>query len=165
MNTTNRLWRYLVLLIILGVALGGLLLARRAIIESSHELSDNKARNEIRSVLDLQVAGWNKGDLEQFMAGYWNSEELTFRSGSKETKGWQATFDRYRKRYQQDGAEMGQLTFDQLEIEVFDRGRALVRGHWKLVMKEKSPEGWFTLELQKFETGWKIVYDHTSSDS
>jgi beta-aspartyl-peptidase (threonine type) len=30
----------------------------------------------IRGVLDAQVAAWNKGDLDGFMAGYWNDDKL-----------------------------------------------------------------------------------------
>ena len=43
------------------------------------------------------------------MAGYWNSPELTFFSGATETQGWQATLERYRKKYQAADSEMGQL--------------------------------------------------------
>src|SRR5437879_12391855 len=58
------------------------------------------SEDAIRAVLDAQVAAWNRGDLEGFMAGYWKSENLTFMSGGTVTHGWQATMDRYRKRYQ-----------------------------------------------------------------
>ena len=50
----------------------------------------------IRNVLKSQVEAWNRHDLERFVTGYWNSPELTFFSGATETKGWQATLDRYR---------------------------------------------------------------------
>ena len=53
----------------------------------------------VRQVLDLQVAAWNRGDLEGYMAGYWKSEQLTFFSGGTVTRGWDATLARYRKRY------------------------------------------------------------------
>jgi len=42
---------------------------------------------------------WNHHDLENFMAGYWKSPDLTF-FGTHKTSGWQATLDRYRKTYQ-----------------------------------------------------------------
>ncbi len=50
----------------------------------------------VKQVLLQQQAAWNRHDLEAFMAGYWNSPELTF-FGAKKTSGWQATLDRYRK--------------------------------------------------------------------
>jgi beta-aspartyl-peptidase (threonine type) len=120
------------------------------------------AEESIRAVLDAQVAAWNRRDLEGFMAGYWHSDELTFMSGDTVTHGWQATFDRYRKRYQAEGKEMGSLTFSNLEIQVFDSDNAMVRGHWKLTMSQETHGGLFTLILRRFPEGWRIVHDHTS---
>ena len=116
----------------------------------------------IRSVLDSQVAAWNKGDLDAFMTGYWKSPELSFFSGGTKTKGWQATLDRYRARYQAEGKEMGKLTFSEVEIELLGPDAAWVRGRWKLVLSEESPGGLYTLIFKKLPEGWRIVHDHTS---
>src|SRR5262249_48250214 len=113
--------------------------------------------------LEDQAAAWNKGDLEGFMAGYLKSDELTFFSGGKVTKGWQATLDNYRKRYQGDGKEMGKLIFSDLDVAVLSPENAIVRGHWKVEMSSKTPEGLFTLWFHKEEAGWRIVHDHTSA--
>ena len=48
----------------------------------------------IRQVLQSQVDAWNRHDVEGFMAGYWNSPNLTFFSGASETRGWQQTLER-----------------------------------------------------------------------
>ena len=125
------------------------------------ELSSSK--DAIHQVLDSQVAAWNKGDLKGFMAGYWKSEKLTFFSGDKIEHGWQATYDRYQKRYQADGKEMGKLTFSELEIEMLGADTAWVRGRWKLVTSKETPGGLFTLVFKKFPEGWRIVHDHTSA--
>src|SRR5271165_3655305 len=69
----------------------------------------------IRQVLQSQVEAWNHHDLEGFMTGYWNSPDLTFFSGATETQGWQPTLERYRKKYQSAGAEMGKLEFSDLQ--------------------------------------------------
>ena len=47
----------------------------------------------IRKVMQAQVDAWNHHDLEGFMAGYWNSPELTFFSGGTVSHGWQAALD------------------------------------------------------------------------
>jgi beta-aspartyl-peptidase (threonine type) len=117
----------------------------------------------IRRVLDDQDAAWNRGDLEGFMAGYRNSPDMTFYSGNAKQQGWQEAFDRYRKRYQAEGKEMGKLTFSELQIDLLGPGVALVRGRWKLVLKEETPEGLFTLIVRRFPEGWRIVHDHTSA--
>jgi ketosteroid isomerase-like protein len=123
--------------------------------------ADDKAA--IRQVLDAQVAAWNRGDLKGFMAGYWNSPELSFSSGKDKTRGWEATYERYRKRYQSEGREMGQLSFNELEIELLGPGSAYVRGRWKLITSKEPLGGLFTLIFKKLPEGWRIVHDHTSS--
>jgi len=118
----------------------------------------------IRQLLDKQVAAWNRHDLEGFMAGYWDSPQLTFFSGGTVTTGWQPTLERYRKRYQAEGREMGTLRFADLRVESLGPGEAFVRGAYELTMSSgKKPHGLFTLVLRKLPEGWRIVHDHTSS--
>ena len=119
---------------------------------------------EIEAVLRQQQAAWNRHDLEAFMAGYWNSQELTF-FGTKKTSGWQATRDRYRQTYQGTGHEMGKLEFSDLKIEPLAADAAFVRGNWKLTLSDgKTPHGLFTLVFRRFPEGWKIVHDHTTQE-
>jgi ketosteroid isomerase-like protein len=130
--------------------------------ESGGYGNDAKA---IERVLRKQQEAWNRHDLEGFMAGYWNSTELTFFSGGKEHDGWQATIDRYLATYSSPGHEMGKLEFSALRVEVLSQDAAYVRGSWRLTMSEgKSPHGLFTLVFHKFPEGWKIVHDHTSTE-
>ena len=118
----------------------------------------------VQRVLTLQQEAWNRHDLEAFMYGYWNSPQLTFFSGARETSGWQPTLDRYRQNYQSSGKEMGKLEFSELSIKPLGRDAAFVRGAWKLTMSDgKTPHGLFTLIFRKFPDGWKIVHDHTSA--
>jgi beta-aspartyl-peptidase (threonine type) len=126
----------------------------------AEEQTTNKA---IRQVLDAQVAAWNKGDLDGFMTGYWKSPKLTFFSGKEKTMGWQATIERYRKKYQSGGQRMGHLSFRDLEIEAFSPRSAWVRGRWKLVRDKDTLTGLFTLILKRMPKGWRIVHDHTSA--
>src|SRR5262245_17314716 len=105
----------------------------------------NNQKKAVQELLDAQVVAWNKGDLKGFMAGYWKSEKLTFFSGDKIEHGWQATYDRYQKRYKAEGREMGKLTFSDLDIEILGTDTAWVRGRWKLVTSKDSPGGLFTL--------------------
>jgi beta-aspartyl-peptidase (threonine type) len=127
-----------------------------------HGVQAPTPEDAVRQVLDAQAAAWNKGDLDGFMAGYWSSPELSFFSGGTRTRGWQATLDRYRQRYQAEGKEMGRLSFGDVEIELLGPDAALVRGHWKLEMSKDKPEGLFTLIFKRLPEGWRIVHDHTS---
>ncbi len=121
------------------------------------------SQTAIRKVLADQQAAWNRHDLDGFMAGYWNSPELTFFSGGHESKGWQTAFDRYKTNYQSAGHEMGQLEFANLRIETLGPESAFVRGEFHLTMSDgKTPHGLFTLIFRKFPDGWKIIHDHSA---
>jgi beta-aspartyl-peptidase (threonine type) len=119
----------------------------------------------VRAVLDRQVTDWNKGDLDSFLSGYWNSPEVVFQSGGRRFDGWEAMRDRYRRRYQAEGRAMGRLAFSSLEIVPLGAKSALARGGWRLTMPDGTqPGGLFTVIFRKLPEGWKIIHDHTSAE-
>jgi ketosteroid isomerase-like protein len=117
---------------------------------------------EVRALLEAQAAAWNRGDVEGYMQGYWNSPELRFASGGNVTRGFQPTLERYKARYA-DKAAMGTLTFSDLDIRPAGDDGALAFGAWRLAREKDSPHGLFTLFLRRTGEGWRIVHDHTSS--
>jgi ketosteroid isomerase-like protein len=122
--------------------------------------ADQKA---ILQVLNDQQVTWNKGDLKAFMSGYQHSSALTFYSGATIHKGWDAILERYQKKYQAEGKEMGKLTFRDIDIEVLGADSAVVRGRWELKTSTDMPNGLYTLIFRKTPEGWRIVHDHTSN--
>lgn len=128
---------------------------------SASAQNDEKIKSEIRKVLDEQTAAWNRGDIEGFMQGYWNSPQMTFVSGDSVTKGWQPTLERYKKSYDSK-AKMGELSFSNLEITITSKKSAVVLGRFTLVREKDKPTGIFTLNFRKFKEGWRIILDHTS---
>lgn len=122
---------------------------------------EDKIKTNVRQVMDEQVAAWNRGDIDGFMQGYWNSPQMTFVSGNSFTKGWQPTLERYKKSYD-TRAKMGVLSFTDLEITVTSKESAVVLGRFTLVREMDKPTGLFTLNFRKFKDGWKIILDHTS---
>jgi uncharacterized protein (TIGR02246 family) len=154
-------WRHILPIILLDVVFTSAILAVAASLAFGDTPRDTAA--DVRAVLDAQEAAWNRGDLDTFMAGYWKDDRLTFYSGDTITRGWKATFDRYRKRYQADGKEMGRLQFRDVTVEPLGDA-AVARGRWHLMMKDgKTPNGLFTLILRKIDGQWRIVHDHTSA--
>jgi uncharacterized protein (TIGR02246 family) len=121
-------------------------------------------KSSIERVLRTQQAAWNRHDLDAFMAGYWNSPDLTFFSGGKENHGWRQALEHYKTAYASPGHEMGKLSFTNLRIEMLGPDAAFVRGEYHLTMPDgKTPHGLFTLIFRRFADGWKIVHDHTSA--
>ena len=132
-----------------------------AVSGAAAQTAERKAKAEIRRVLDAQVAAWNRGDIEGFMAGYWRSPQMTFVSGDNVSRGWQAALDRYKKNYD-TREKMGTLAFGDLEITILSKDAAIVLGNWALARAADNPKGKFTLLFRKFKNGWKVVHDHTS---
>lgn len=118
----------------------------------------------IEVVLRLQENAWNAGDLDGFMAGYWDSPDLEFVS-DKTTRGFQPVRERYFKSYKAEGKEMGVLTFTDLKISVLSDSEATATGKWKVVKSQDTLSGGFTLSFRKFDHGWKIIKDVTTSDT
>lgn len=128
---------------------------------------DAAMRGAIEAVIRAQQEAWNGGDVAAFMEHYWKSDDLTFSSGGKTTRGWQATLAGYRERYP-TREKMGRLTLNGLEITplgdraALEDSAALVLGRWKLDRESEPVGGNFTLVLRKIDGRWVIVHDHTS---
>ncbi|MBI2214455.1 MAG: nuclear transport factor 2 family protein [Acidobacteria bacterium] len=118
----------------------------------------------IRSLVTKQAEAWNRGDLEGFMDGYLNSDELVFTSSSRVRRGWRVTRDAYQKRYGAAKETMGTLAFSKLEVHPLGPDAAWVLGRWDLAEPKESSGGIFTLVLQRLDGKWLIVHDHTSAD-
>ena len=119
------------------------------------------AQQEIEALIEQQAKGWNEGDLEAFMSAYWKSDDLTFSSGGKVTRGFDSTLAGYQRRYP-NAAAMGKVQFTELEFLPLGPSAMQVLGVWKLDRGRDSIGGRFTLVFRKLAGGWKIVHDHTS---
>ena len=130
----------------------------------THTIDEKTNKSEILKVLIEQQDGWNNGVIEEYMAGYCQSDSLRFASGGSVSYGWQTTLDRYKKGYP-DKEVMGKLIFSNIDIRLISQESALVFGKWELERKKDHPWGLFTLLFKKTDQGWRIVHDHTSSAS
>ena len=119
---------------------------------------------DIRAVLNQQEQAWNRGDLDGFMAHYWQSDELTFRSPKGETRGWQAVLDRYRKAYPTE-ERMGSLSFEIGKVAMTGADAAEVAGRYRQDLPDGPQTGRFYLHLRRINGGaWVIIRDFTIGD-
>lgn len=117
----------------------------------------------IRAVLAAQVEAWNRGDIDDFMTGYLESEALRFASGNSVRRGFEETLARYRSTYG-SRAKMGTLSFRDLEVDMLGADAAMVFGRFHLARPEAGDAtGLFTLVFRRLDGEWVIVHDHTSS--
>lgn len=121
----------------------------------------SEEKNEIMKVLNLQETAWNKGDLEEYMSGYWHSDSLMF-VGSKGIQfGWEKTLANYKKSYP-DKKAMGELSFEIISLDVLSEESAFMLGKWFLKREIGNLSGHFTLLWKKISGEWKVVIDHSS---
>ena len=121
----------------------------------------NTPSSLIRKAMQTQQESWNKGDIEGFMAYYWNNDSLRFIGSKGITYGWQNTLNNYKKGYP-DKEAMGELVFEIKRIEELSATSAFVIGKWTLHKKDKDVGGYYTLLWKKINGQWVIVTDHTS---
>lgn len=117
---------------------------------------------KILALLEAQDKAWNRGDIDGFMAGYWQSEELRFASGGDVTRGYAGTLARYKARYS-DRALMGTLNTTDHEIILLSPDAAVAHGRWQLTRENDTPGGLYTLVLRKNGGEWVIISDTTTS--
>lgn len=123
--------------------------------------SQSKDETEIRRILNRQVAEWNKGDIDEFMKGYWQNDSLMFIGKSGVTYGYTNTLNNYKKGYA-DTVQMGKLKFDILHVKRISKDAYFVVGKWHLKRTIGDIGGHYTLLWRRINGKWVIVADHSS---
>lgn len=123
--------------------------------------AQNADEKAIRKLLDDQIFYWNKGDLDNFVKGYWNNDSVMFIGGKGIVYGYQNTLDRYKKSYS-DTAQMGKLRFEILHVNKLSPKYYYVIGKYFLKRSVGDADGHYTLLFRKIKGVWKIVSDHSS---
>lgn len=120
--------------------------------------ADEKA---IRKILYEQTLAWSKGDLDEFMKGYWNNDSLMFIGKSGVTYGYQNTLANYKKNYSSTD-EMGTLLFNLIKVQRLSAEYYFVVGKWHLKRNAGDIGGHYDLLFRKIKGRWYIVADHSS---
>lgn len=123
--------------------------------------AQSKDEKEILQILDEQTVEWNKGDLDNFMKGYWNNDSLMFVGKSGVTYGYQNTLNHYKETYN-SADKMGKLSFDILQLKRLSNEYVMVLGKWFLKRNAGDANGYYTLLFRKIKGKWMIVSDHSS---
>lgn len=123
--------------------------------------AQTKDEKAIQKILDDQVFYWNKGDLDNFVKGYWNNDSLMFIGSKAVVYGYDNTLARYKKNYS-DTAQMGKLRFTIMHTKKPSPKYYWVVGRFDLKRSVGYLSGHFNLLLQKIQGEWKIIADHSS---
>jgi ketosteroid isomerase-like protein len=115
----------------------------------------------IRRLMANQVDAWNKGNIDEFMKGYWRDDSLVFIGKAGPSYGYRQALANYKKNYS-SADQMGKLFFDLLRVKKLSADYYFVIGKWFLKRKAGDIGGIYTLLFRKINGQWRIVVDHTS---
>lgn len=124
--------------------------------------AQNKDETTIRQLLANQVIEWNKGNIDGFMKGYWESDSLVFIGKKGVTHNYALILENYHNNYPTPEI-MGELTSTILTLKKLSSEYYFITGKWEIVRTDaEGSSGYYTLLIQKKKGKWVIVYDHSS---
>jgi ketosteroid isomerase-like protein len=115
----------------------------------------------LRDAFETWQQAWNSGDLEGYLAAYWDAAETRYTSNGAVIRGKVAIAEAYRARVPSPEM-MGTLNVPELDIELMGERDALVFGVWQLAGQDGSiSSGAFTVHVRHINGRWYILSDHT----
>ena len=124
--------------------------------------SNTQLANE---VLLRMVDRWNAHDIEGVMSLYWNSPSLLAVIDTRQYEGWQNLYLSCKSQYR-DPSDMGIVSPTRIQVELLEPDLAFGILSWTLKFPNNpfasEVVGTSTVDLQKFDDGWKIVVLHMS---
>lgn len=121
-------------------------------------------RTTMRAALDSSARAWNRGELEGFLSVYRRDSTTTYVGAGGLVTGYEGIRGRYAPLFE-PGAERDSLRFEDFTVREIADGVAVGTARWILHRDGRTVDaGPFTLVLRRFEEGWRIVHDHSSSD-
>jgi len=118
---------------------------------------------QIYEVLLKMLDRWNAHDIEGHLEVYWKSPDLLVVIDSEEFNGWQQLHDSYVSGYP-DREAMGFIEPKRILVKLLKPDLALALIWWSASFRgsKQTVVANTTMNLQKFNEGWKIVDSHTS---
>ena len=118
---------------------------------------------QVYEVLLKMLDRWNAHDIEGHLEVYWKSPELLVVVDSEQFNGWQQLHDSYINGYP-DRNSMGFIQPKRIQVKLLRPDLALALTWWSVSFpsSKQTVVGNTTMNLQKFDDGWKIVASHTS---
>jgi len=119
----------------------------------------NNEISAIETVLAAQAAAWSRGDLDGYLEYFWRDPRLYYGSVNTVVRGWDALRASYASRYG-EGAQLGQLKFSDINIEILSEDAAMVTGRFHVTEAKLPASGSWLIVLRKFPGfGWRVVAD------
>jgi uncharacterized protein (TIGR02246 family) len=165
--------RFQSFILILGISAGSFcppLIAQEQNAWQSESLQANSSvskpdAQQIDEVLLKRIDRWNAHDIEGCLNAYWKSPELLVVIDSEQFNGWQQLHDSYVNGYANRSA-MRSIELVRIQVRLLKPNLALALTWWTINFRSSHQKvvGTTTMNLQKFDDGWKIVASHSSAN-
>ena len=118
---------------------------------------------QVHGILLKMLDRWNAHDIEGHLEAYWKSPELLVVVDSEQFNGWQQLHDSYINGYPGSTA-MGFIQPKRIQVRLLKPDLALALTWWSVSFpgSKQKVMGNSTMNLQKFDDGWKVVASQTS---
>jgi hypothetical protein len=119
---------------------------------------------QVYEVLLNMLDRWNAHDIDGHLEVYWKSPELLVVIDSEQFNGWQQLHDSYINGYP-DRNSMGYINPARIQVKLLKPDLALALTWWTISFPNSRQKvvGNTTMNLQKFDDGWKVVAAHSST--
>jgi len=126
-------------------------------------ISQSDAQN-IYEILLKMLDRWNAHDIEGYLKVYWKSPELLVVVDTEQFNGWEQLHDSYLNGYPNRNS-MGAIEPKRIQIKLLKPDLALALTWWSISFpaSKQTVVGNTTMNLQKFDDGWKVVVAHSST--
>jgi hypothetical protein len=121
-----------------------------------------EAHSEIQNLILTAIDKWNAHDIDGYMEGVWKSKDFVMVIDAQEIRGWAEALAAYKRGYA-DPSTMGTVVCESLESQLVTSEVASVVMRWTLYLKGGKILGTSTMVIRKFEEGWKVISDHSTT--
>jgi uncharacterized protein (TIGR02246 family) len=127
---------------------------------ASAVFGQSKDEKAIRAALESTAEGWNKGDLNQYLAVY--VKEATEMRSTGPAGGVEAIEQTMKNGFWKTGRPVQTLRYESVVVRMLGSKNALVTGQFILTGANRPDRtGWFTTVWTKTKNGWRMIHDHS----
>ena len=115
-----------------------------------------------RRGVEVQIAAWNRGDIEAALSSYWDSPRMTWVSKSGVDYGYAAFAQTMRKDFA-DPKSMGTYSAEILDARDLGPGTSQIVFRWKIMRGDERLMGGMSTQIwRKIGGNWRAVFEHAS---
>src|SRR3982751_6211572 len=127
---------------------------------SANSQTKSDGPSQIKAELESTAAGWNAGNLNQYLAAY--VPEATEMTGDGPKGGVEEIEKTMKAGFWKSGRPAQILRYENIVVRMLGKNNALVTGQYVLSGANKPDrKGWFTTVWTKTKKGWRMIHDHS----